>query len=109
MRFKHALSGLRHLSETILSDGKVDVDEARQLQEFIYPYVLSGNEVFVEFNKLLDAYLKDGQITKEESDNIAKSIHDIIGFLKLDNWACIAALSLFFGMIVIMFTACLLS
>lgn len=102
MKFNDALDEFSHMSDVILSDGKVDIDEARMLQEFIRPYVESGNKRFVEFDKLIDQCIADGKITDEESRKLVEMIQRILFFLKIDNFVCIGALTLFFGFLATM-------
>lgn len=100
MKYKNALESFKHMSQSILADGKVDMNEAKMLKEFIYPYVLQGNTRFIEFNMMIDKYMEDGQITKDESDELIKLINDISLFLKIDNFVCNTMMFLFFGFIV---------
>lgn len=99
MKYKNAIDGFKHMSQSILEDGKVDINEANMLREFIYPYVLQGNQKFIEFDKMIYKYMEDGQITKEESDELVKLINDISHFLKIDNFVCNIVMFLFFGII----------
>ena len=80
MKFNDALAKFSHMSDVILSDGKVDMDEARLLKEFIKPYVEDGNRRFVEFNKLIDQCISNGKITDEESRKLVEMIQKIIVF-----------------------------
>ena len=66
-------TAINRMARAILADGKIDMDEAAQLQQF-----LKGIEGQDEFRKALAAARADGIITMEESANLEHFLHKLI-------------------------------
>ena len=66
-------TAINRMARAILADGKIDMDEAAQLQQF-----LKGLEGQNEFRKALADARADGIITMEESANLENFLRKLI-------------------------------
>ncbi len=84
MKIRKTLKTFAKFKEAILSDGKVDAQEAEKLRAFVGKYVKSGNAKYADFEKILNKYLEDGVITDEESARIISLMDDMTSFFKIE-------------------------
>ena len=82
-----ALKKFEELKTRILADGKVDVEEAYVLLNFIEDYVDFGKKAFVDFKNTIVKCREDKHITDEESKLLAAKIEEMSEILKLESLA----------------------
>ena len=84
MKIRKTIRTFSKIKAAILSDGKIDAQEAEKLHAFVGKYVKSGNAKYADFERVLNKYLEDGVITDEESAKIISLMDDMTEFLKIE-------------------------
>lgn len=101
MKIREILKKFETLSDSVLSDGKVDWEETNELLEFMEPYVKAGNWRFAGLKELVVKCREDGRITDDESKQMAEQILKVKRFLKVETALMIAYVTLVYGAAVI--------
>ena len=70
---------LNGILEGIVDDGEVSEAECKKLREWLYDNIyLAGHYPFDKIVKQVEDILEDGVVTKEESERLTKSIHELL-------------------------------
>ena len=88
---------LKALKRSVLADGRVDWDETERLLEVIRPLAAKRGFLFQDYERLLEKCRADGQITKEESEQLARQLDFLCGFfsnLRLKFWLIVVSVAL---------------
>ena len=69
---------LKALKKSVLADGQVDWDETERLLAVIRPLAAKRGFLFQDYERLLEKCREDGQITKEESENLVRMMDALL-------------------------------